>query len=442
MNYKIKIQQIDSIKKQIESLIPFNQKNSDTFWKKIKLEFNFNSNHLEGNTLTYGETKLLLFFGKISGNHEIREIDEMKAHDVAFELIKEWTKNNLRTINESEIRKLNEIILVKPFYKEGITESGQKTQKKIIPGKYKEFPNHVLLANGQIFKYAEPNEVSFKMKELIDWYRDSNDLHPIEKAALLHYYFVLIHPFDDGNGRISRLLMNYHLIKEGYAPVIIKSSDKKNYLFALNQADAGNIEKFIDYIAEQSQWSMELFLKAVNGESIEEDEDWKKEINLIKKIKTIEPIKCTPEILKERFNDSIFPLIRHLKAQLGTYFDELFDNNNLSCHFNKRDLKYYIINENISSIKIDIFNGLKSNQQELLGAFTWNGYKKNEIHSFNIQIEYLIRFNDYSLNFRCKSRTDLSIVKAYDEKITEDDMNIILNFFGKQLTDQIKKNTN
>ena len=77
--------------------------------------------------------------------------------------------------------------------------------------------------------------------------------------------------------------MNFHLMKEGYPPAIIKSADKNNYLYALNQADTGNIKAFTKYIAEQSLWSLELAIKAGKGEPIEEKEDLQKEIEIFKK---------------------------------------------------------------------------------------------------------------------------------------------------------------
>src|SRR5450432_2228970 len=111
-------------------------------------------------------------------------------------------------------------------------------------GDYKKYPNSVVLPNGEIFHYTSPEETPIRMGELIDWFRTaekSGKLHPVELAAQLHYRFVCIHPFDDGNGRLSRLLMNYVLLKNGLPPAIIRSDDKKAYLFALNQADSGDL---------------------------------------------------------------------------------------------------------------------------------------------------------------------------------------------------------
>ncbi|MBK6362563.1 MAG: Fic family protein [Saprospiraceae bacterium] len=182
----------------------------------------------------------------------MRELEEMKAHDMAYAMIREWAADPSREISERDIRELNKIILVKDFYKDAITPEGQTTRKIIKAGEYKSDPNSVLLANGEIFHYADPLDVPFKMQELMDWYRNEKDsIHPVILAAVFHHKFVLIHPFDDGNGRISRLLMNYILLKNDFPPVVIKSTEKQKYLNALRMADAGKMEAFIKYISEQ-----------------------------------------------------------------------------------------------------------------------------------------------------------------------------------------------
>lgn len=115
------------------------------------------------------------------------------------------------------------------------------------------------------------------MKDLLDWYTNNNSIiHPLELASEFHHEFVLIHPFDDGNGRISRLLMNYIFIRNGFPPVVIKSLDKQKYLNALRLADIGKMDAFVDFIADQLIWSLEISLMAAKGESIDEKGDFKK----------------------------------------------------------------------------------------------------------------------------------------------------------------------
>ena len=142
----------------------------------------------------------------------------------------------------------------------------------------------MLLPNGELFPYASPEETPAKMWDLMEFYRNkviSFETNPVWLAAMVHYKFVCIHPFDDGNGRISRLLMNYILLKNNLPPVIIKSADKSSYLMALNKADVGDENAFIEYIADQLIWSLQLKLKAAKGEDFEEDDDYLKEIKLL-----------------------------------------------------------------------------------------------------------------------------------------------------------------
>lgn len=274
---------VNRLRIELESFRPLSKEAADKLWQKLRLEWNYNSNHIEGNTLTYGETMLLLLHDKTTGDHAKREYDEMQAHDVAIHMVREWADDTERELSEADIRTLNRIILVKPYWKDAITAGGQETRREIKIGEYKEYPNSVRLKNGEIFHYASPGETPLKMRELIEWYRSKKDEHPAIIAAELHYQFVRIHPFDDGNGRVARLLVNYVLMKGGYPPIVIKSNDKESYLTALQKADAGDHAAFLDYIAQQMIWSLELETKAANGEGLEEADDIDKEIALLKK---------------------------------------------------------------------------------------------------------------------------------------------------------------
>ncbi|MDR9443131.1 MAG: Fic family protein [Schleiferiaceae bacterium] len=295
---------IEQFKTEWEQLQPLDTKDQKRLDEKLRLEFNYNSNHIEGNTLTYGETKLLLLFDDTKGGHTMREYEEMKAHDVAFKLIQEWAADQKRPLSEKDLKDLNEIMLVRPYWKEALTPDGQETRRQIKVGSYKEEPNSVRLPNGEIFDYASPEETPAQMGELMKWYREEETkLHPVTLAALFHYKFVRIHPFDDGNGRISRLLMNYVLLRNGYPPVVIKSEDKQKYLQALRRADVGNYEDFVTYIAEQVVGSLKLAIEAGKGNSIEEPDDLDKRLHLLERdLQQVNP----DQTIQKEFSKEVF----------------------------------------------------------------------------------------------------------------------------------------
>ena len=315
---------IDQLSATYHSLLPMSPENQRRWDKKVRLEYNYNSNHIEGNTLTYGDTQLLLLFDETHGSHPMRDYEEMKAHDVAFQKIKEWAADTDMPLTEKDIRELNQIILVQPFWKDAITPDGHPTRRQIMVGSYKTEPNSVRLPNGELFEYPPPQEVPIRMQELMEWYRDEQTaLHPVTLAAMFHYKFVCIHPFDDGNGRVSRLLMNYILLAHKLPPVVIKSSDKQNYLHALHLADTGQYEAFIRYIAAQVVSSLEMAIKAAKGESIEDPDDLDKEIALLARQLQHQETYKTPQQVLNVFHWAQQKLLTPCEAVLQK-FDKLF----------------------------------------------------------------------------------------------------------------------
>jgi fido (protein-threonine AMPylation protein) len=219
------------------------------------------------------------------------------------------------------------MILVKPFWKDAIDYNGKPTRKLIKIGEYKETPNSVRLRNGEIHEYASPEETPVRMAELVSWYQKNNStMHPVQLAAEFHYRFVCIHPFDDGNGRVARLVMNYILFKNDYPIVVIKSDDKENYLTALQKADTGNVLAIIEYIEKQAIWSLELSIKAAKGEDIEEYGDIDKEIELLKRDKlTKATIYKTPKVVDEIFHhvyDTIWIPLTRVLEKFNDFFAE------------------------------------------------------------------------------------------------------------------------
>src|SRR5438105_4107608 len=94
------IASIDKLRHELDALRPPSKEAGDKLWQKLRLEWDYNSNHIEGNTLTYGETMLLLLHGDTTGDHYIREYDEMRAHDVAIHLVKGWAADKERDLTE------------------------------------------------------------------------------------------------------------------------------------------------------------------------------------------------------------------------------------------------------------------------------------------------------------------------------------------------------
>lgn len=274
---------LTALRDEWQALQPLAAENEARLWKKLRLEWNYHSNHIEGNTLTYGETALLLLHDRTTGNHSHREYLEMKAHDVAIEHVRAFAADLERPLTEGDIRDLNKIILKEPFWKPAETPDGQPTRKEIIPGQYKTTPNNVRLPNGDLFFFASVEDTPPRMASLASWLQQelkSPTLHPVAFAVKLHHDFVCIHPFDDGNGRVARLLVNYVLMRGGYLPLVVRTEDKTNYLTALQLADAGEFSALTSYFHQLTEWSLKLGIKAAQGETIDEPGDVEKEVNL------------------------------------------------------------------------------------------------------------------------------------------------------------------
>jgi Fic family protein len=429
------LQKIDELATVLKGLLPMKPEDQQRLDKKFRLEFNYNSNHIEGNTLTYGETELLLYRDHTNGIHTLREYEEMKAHDLAYFLIQDWAKEKERPLTESDIKELNKTILKEPFWKEAKNYEGKPSRKLIKIGEYKDSPNSVELPNGEMFEYASPTDTPILMGEMMDWYRkeiQKGELHPAVLAAFLHYKFVRIHPFDDGNGRVSRLLMNYVLLQNNFPPVIVKSLDKKNYIGALNSADAGDLEAFFEYISKQLVWSLELSIKAAKGESIEEPDDLDKQIELLnRKLVTKDEIKKkkSREVIQETFTNSIEPLLKTIEERLGK-FDQFFFEKE---HTNINDI-FLVASD--GGTKYEEMFGVHMNGFSI--NYTWKGFKKGGVKTFQIGFVMDIDFNDFTYSV-LGAGIEKPRYKTYSESFTEEECKTIANEIGKHVLEEIER---
>ena len=283
------IVQAVALKTQLDTLRPIESAQEKRIMQKFRLDWNFHSNHLEGNSLNYGETKALLLFGITAQGKPLKDHFEITGHNEAIDWVIDMVKGN-RPMTENFIRELHQLLLKESYEVNAITPDGKPTKRKIAVGKYKTMPNHVKTITGEMFYFATPEETPAKMHDLLAWFTEKitqKNVNPILVAAEFHYKFIRIHPFDDGNGRTARILMNFILMQFHYPPVIIKTEDKANYFAALQLADAGNIEAFINYIAQNLVHSLKIMIAGANGEDIEEDEVAKKIKELEQRIKDL-----------------------------------------------------------------------------------------------------------------------------------------------------------
>lgn len=234
-----------NIKKALDAwqnLQPLSERDRERLSRRFTVDFNYNSNHIEGNTLTYGQTEILLMFGKVIGEADVRCIEEMTASNVGLRMMAEEAATKAIPLTQNFIRTLHKTLLREDYTVWRNLPGGVATSYVIHAGQYKTRPNSVVTRYGDRFDYASPEETPALMADLVEWYNSAEqkgELSPIELAALFHYRYIRIHPFEDGNGRIARLLMNYILARHNYPMIVVRSRKKNDYLEALHQTDVG-----------------------------------------------------------------------------------------------------------------------------------------------------------------------------------------------------------
>lgn len=204
---------------------------------RFTINSTYESNAIEGNSLTLKDVTMVLLENYVPNGKDLREIYETrntrKAHDLIF--------SKKITITPGNILKIHSII---------VKDTG------VLEG-YKKLPNYLMMRN---VKTALPEKVEQEISTLCDWLSESKE-HPIVKAVEFHARFERIHPFDDGNGRVGRILLNIILINEGFPPIIIRKTMRSSYFGALEAYDNGHKDKFIRFIIEKMNKTYQNFFE-------------------------------------------------------------------------------------------------------------------------------------------------------------------------------------
>ncbi len=276
--------EVDQIKAKLDAHRPIDPKAIRAVQEKFQLEWTYHSNALEGNPLSLSETSFFIREGLTSRGKPLFAYLEAKNHIAALGFLDHIVADNTQ-LTEHLVKQYHSMLFEKIDYVD--TPDGRI---RIEAGRYKTENNHVIRLDGQIHNFTDALQVTCEMEKLLEWYkREKPTLHPIELAALMHHRLVALHPFTDGNGRVSRLVMNTVLMQAGYTPAIIPVEEKRAYLEALQSADDGRVQAFTNIIEGLVARTLRLTLEVVEGREAFDFDDLSKMFrNIVEKTKAIE----------------------------------------------------------------------------------------------------------------------------------------------------------
>lgn len=214
--------------------------------ESLSIEWTYNSNSIEGNTLTLQETQMVLQEGITVKGKSLREHFEAKNHEKAINYLFSIVDDNYE-IRAIDILSIHSLVL--------------NMIEEDFAGRLR---NGGVRISGANFVPPNANKVSDLLDELIDFVTTNPmQLNDIELATIFHHKFVWIHPFFDGNGRTVRLAMNLLLMRKGFPPAIILSNDRKKYYEALNQANSGNYQKLMLLMCQAQERTLNVYLSSL-----------------------------------------------------------------------------------------------------------------------------------------------------------------------------------
>jgi len=228
----------------LDKLRPFNRGALAKLQETFRVDLTYNSNAIEGNSLSLSETKLVLEEGITIGGKSMREHLEVTNHSKAIDFVESLV--NKPRIEEIDVLNLHAMIL-----------------DRIDPENSGFYRRGAVRISGTSYTPPNPVKVPALMQEVYALMNTKGG-EPIETAARIHQRFVDIHPFIDGNGRTARLLLNLYLMRNGYPPVIILRAERLKYIRTIMQSRAENdIPPFANFVAKAVERSLDIYLDSL-----------------------------------------------------------------------------------------------------------------------------------------------------------------------------------
>jgi Fic family protein len=253
------LKRLEIKKAQLDGLRPLPTAAINRLRDEILIEWIYNSNAIEGSTITLQETRLILETGLTVGGKSLREHFEVTNHKDAIQYVEDLVQNT-EPITAFHVRQIHKLILT--HIDDDNAGRYRKTQVRIA---------------GAPFTPPESWQINSLMAEWSDWVASvERSMHPIALAAQAHHRLVAIHPFIDGNGRTARLVMNLLLMRSGYPPTVILRVNRKQYYSVLAKADSGNTNTLENFVGRAVESSINLYLEACKPaiKSPQPEEEW------------------------------------------------------------------------------------------------------------------------------------------------------------------------
>lgn len=438
MTYTELKNKIDELIQQAEAHGALTREQLNTLHHKFRLEWNYNSNSMEGNTLTVAETRSVMI-GNIDVHRKpLKDILEVKGHDEVIRDILHIGKAELR-LSEKRIKEIHASIMYE-----------EDPEKKGWIGRWKEVANEIINDRGEKYTFVLPEEVPDQIHDLLNRTNAAIDRiqakkkdapHPIDVALNFHLDYINIHPFYDGNGRTARILSNLILVALGYPPLWIKEEERAVYYryIADIQCYGGRREDLFAYMSELILRSQQLILDVQAGLSIEEADDIDKEIELLKReFKAREnngiEVKRSNLVIKELYDKSLNTLIGTFKATASKFFD------------------FYAVNQELLFISVDGYNinndeamhHIQNITKETKGVLTKLSqlvfYKDVKVgKSLDYNDALIVEFKDeyYEIYF---SMSNTIVTKKYNELLTQEEMDNMIKQWSEAMIQRLREN--
>ena len=234
------LKKIEEKKHRLDNLRPLPKEAVKKLLEDIRLRHTYHSDAIEGNTLTLQETKLVLEHGITIGGKPLKDHIEARNDAEAFDFMLQLVQKKT-PLSQEIIQQIHDIVT------KGLLKDS---------GKYR--TGNVRITGSSITPPSYQKIISL----MDDYIRSIKNLplHPLKKAAFIHHRLVWIHPFFDGNGRVSRLITNLFFMQEGYPPIILKQEQRKNYYHVLHQGDEGNLSPLARFLANAMNEALQFHL--------------------------------------------------------------------------------------------------------------------------------------------------------------------------------------